>query len=285
MGKTTTNSFHFRSGALLGACLILALTGPVCSSDGNGVQLLFHEDFESYQPGILEPGGDADINERWYTFRTEYRKSKKFSPEVQLLEGAGVDGSRGLRLFAGLRKLTTGSFFLGVRHKFTADLGGVELERLRFTAQARAEVRDVRSGRTMILPEEFIFAWRLESTTKARGRGMRQFNATAMGAFDIIGGPLSQALSGRKLDYSELRLAEGSAEYQIVLVLSSCCIGPVYRNGSYDIEIYLDDIRLELTPPDGIVPDHELLDTRFSPDDCRSGWPNSGATHGARLIR
>jgi hypothetical protein len=106
-----------------------------------------------------------------------------------------------------------------------------------------------------------------------------------MAAFDTIGGPLSEAVSGRKLDYSELYLAEGVAEYQIVLVLSSCCIGPIYRNGSYDIEIYLDEISLNLMPAEVAAPDREPRDTRFSSDGCRSGWPNAGVQHGARPIQ
>ena len=274
------------SACCLGAVLVLGLNLAYGAPDLEPGTVLFHEDFESYEPGILEPGGDAAVNDRWFTFRTDHRKSRKFIPEVQLLDGVGVNGSKGLRLYAGLRKLTTSSFFLGVRHKFTADLGGADLSRLQFTAEARAEVRDVRTGRTMILPEEFIFAWRLESVKKAaRGRGVRQFDATAMGAFGTIGGPLSEALSGRKLDYSELHVAEGESEYQIVLVLSSCCIGPIYRSGSYDIEIYLDEIALKLTPPAEAAPVHQPRDTRFNPDGCRSGWPNARALYGARPIQ
>ena len=277
-----------RLGVLLALGIVLpaGIAGPAAASGRSAAQVLFHEDFESYEPGIVEPGGEADVNDHWYSFRTDHGNSKKFIPEVRLVDGAGVDGSRGLRLYAGLRKLTTSSFFLGVRHQFTADLGGAELERLRLTAQARAEVRDTRTGRTMILPEEFLFAWRLESVQNgAKGRGVRQFNATAMGAFDTIGGPLSEALSGRKLDYSELHLADGASEYQVVLVLSSCCIGPIYRNGSYDIEIYLDEITLELAPPEETAPAHEPRDTRFNPDGCRSGWPNARALYGARPIQ
>jgi len=288
MVKTTIKTCQLRPGTLLAAGLILAaaVSLPVAATAPEAGVVLFHEDFESYEPGIVEPGGDAPINADWFSFRTDHRKSNRFIPEVQLLDGAGVDGSKGLRLYAGLRKLTTSSFFLGVRHVFTADLTGADLERLQFTAQARAEVRDVRSGRTMILPEEFIFAWRLESVKKkARGRGVRQFNATAMGAFDTIGGPLSEALSGRKLDYSELHIAEGPSEYQIVLVLSSCCIGPIYRSGSYDIEIFLDEIALELAPSAEAVPVHEPRDTRFDGDGCRSGWPNARALYGARPIQ
>ena len=274
--------------AYLALSMILAAgsAGPVTAGDLKPGAVLFHEDFELYETGIIEPGGDASVNAHWFTFRTEHRKSKKFIPEVHLEDGAGVDGSKGLRLYAGLRQLTTSSFFLGVRHKFTADLGGVDLSRLQFTAEARAEVRDTRTGRNMILPEEFFFAWRLESVKKkARGRGVRQFNATAMGAFDTIGGPLSEAVSGRKLDYSELHFVEGVAEYQIVLVLSSCCIGPIYRSGSYDIEIYLDEITLKLAPAEGPVQDREPRDTRFNPDGCRSGWPNARALYGARPIQ
>ncbi len=283
---STTKSIASRLWPIPAIALILTIGsgGATASADLKPGAVLFHEDFESYEPGIVEPGGDAAINDHWFTFRTEHGKSKKFIPEVQLVDGAGVDGSRGLRLYAGLRKLTTSSFFLGVRHKFTADLGGADLERLRFTAQARAEVRDVRTGRTMVLPEEFIFAWRLESFRKLRSRGLRQFNATAMGAFDTIGGPLSDALSGRKLDYSELNLVEGLSEYQIVLVLSSCCIGPIYRSGFYDIEIYLDNILLELLPVDEAPQARELRDTRFNPDGCRSGWPNGGAMYGERSV-
>ncbi len=214
-----------------------------------GAKLLYHEDFESYEPAVLETGADGEINGAWFTFRTDIRKTDRFIPEVRLMDGIGVHGSRGLRLHAGLRKLTTSSFFLGVRHLFTADLTGADLDRLRLTAQVRAEVRDLGTGRTMVLPEEFYFGWRIESVRRKRGRGVRQFDATAMGAYRPIGGILSAATSGRELDYGELNLAEGSADYQIVLVLSSCCIGPIYRYGAWDLDLFLDEIRLELLDP------------------------------------
>ena len=142
---------------------------------------------------------------------------------------------------------------------------------MNFTAQARAEVTNTKTGRRVTLPEEFVFSWRLESVRRKRGRGVRQFDATAMGAFQPIGGPLSEAISGRRLDYGELNLAEGPAEYQIVLVISSCCIGPIYRNGSWDIDIFLDDVRLELLDPVDDMKAPQVLDSRFSLDDCATG--------------
>ena len=107
---------------LLPGMMILAASTPMYGSE-----LFFHENFESYKPGLLEPGAGGGINDAWHTFRTDIQNSERFIPEVRLMDRAGLDGSRGLRLSIGLRKLTTRSFFLGVRHIFTADLGGIDL--------------------------------------------------------------------------------------------------------------------------------------------------------------
>ena len=106
-----------------------------------------------------------------------------------------------------------------------------------------------------------------------------------MGAFQPIGGLLSEAISGRQLDYGELNLAEGPAEYQIVLVLSSCCIGPIYRNGSWNIDIFLDDVRLELLDPADDMKAPQVLDSRFSLDGCAAGRHFGHSLTGVRPLQ
>jgi hypothetical protein len=260
-------------------CLLLCLLGVLDATRAAAAEVVFVEDFEAYAPGPLTEGAPGAVNRVWFTFDYAGRRGELVSG-IRLEDGAGTDGSKALKLFAGLTSPSRGPFYVGVRRVLTADLGGMALDRLRLTADARVEIRDHRAGRLLALPQEFTFALRLESLRKHRFRGIRQFNCAGSGFFAPAGGLLSRAISGHRLEYGELRIAPGPAQYQIVLVVSSCFVGSRFLEGSVDLEISIDNVRLEIVEEESGAPRGATTAVGGAPPRCGlSWWPGNTVVH------
>jgi len=251
-------------------CTAVILAAAVSFCALADTEVVLEDDFEAYNPGEIRNGAEGEANEYWHIFHGTGKHSTHY-PDSAIVATGGVENSTGMRLAIGVRSETKGFFYAGVRRAFTADLKKVDRGRLKLTCQARVVVRDLgtsRRKRKKIPPPEFFFALRLESIRKHHVRGVRQFTVLGTGSYNEIGGLLTEATPGGALNYKELRIADGPARYQVVIVITSSYLDSRHLRGVHDLEIFIDDIRLE------IVEDEEAAVTEIPPrffiDRCTS---------------
>lgn len=233
-------------------------------------EVVLEDDFESYGAGQISKGAPGEANKYWHIFHGTGKHSSHL-PDSAIVAGGGFENSTGLRLSNGVRSDTKGFFYTGVRREFTADLRRVDRGRLKLTCKARVMVRDHFTGKRKprnIPPPEFVFAFRLESIREHHVRGMRQFTVLGTGSYNEIGGLLSDATPGGALNYRELRVADGNARYQVVVVITSSYLDSRHLRGNHDLEIFIDDLRLEIVEEEEPVP--AAIPSRFFIDQCIS---------------
>lgn len=233
-------------------------------------EVFLEEDFEAFEPGPVILHGEGDVNRSWYIFDSVSR-NPGFAASAEVVPDP--DGGEGLsmRIKAEVRPETDGAFWVGVRRPLKLDLEGLDPSRLRLTARTRVKVRQYDLRDEVILPQQVSYALRLESIKKYRPRGARQFDLLGTSHFVEIGGPLTEAAPGGSIGHFDLRFYQGMGPYQVVFVLSSCCIDPLFQHGNYDVEVYIDDVKLSVVDPEfsRAKPALGPLLARFALDRCR----------------
>ena len=227
-------------------------------------RVIFEDSFDDWAVGPIEGGGESAVNAYWFLFSSA-REGSAFQTTAFVEEDPV--GGRALVLRASVSPVREARFFVGLRRVISDDLSGVDLEHIKLTARTRLSVQG-EHRRRMMLPQEFRYNLRIESLHKRRSRGVRQFELLGGAEWTEAGGRLSEAISGRRREARDISIHDEEGRYQVVIVLTSCCGSLPTTRKDYQLELWFDDLKLEIIDDGGERVDAQAEPDRFASDLC-----------------
>ena len=227
-------------------------------------RIIFEDSFDDWATGPVKAGGEGAVNAHWFLF-SSVKEGSSFQGSAAVEEDP--QGGRALVLRAAVSPIREARFFIGLRRVITADLAGVDLEHIKLTARTRMSVQG-EHRRYVMLPQEFRYNLQIESLHKRRSRGVRQFELLGGEDWSEAGGRLSEAISGRRREARDISIHDEAGRYQVVLVLTSCCGSLPTTRKDYQLELWLDDLKLEVIDDEDELVDAQVQPDRFASDLC-----------------